>query len=80
MLWQIWTYCHYVFSVISINKMNVFVNGYVWRSVNILMLIWADVFIYQTKVMNEEKSQLNSLQYSWIANSTDGDTALCQNM
>jgi len=44
------------------------------------MLVNADVFIYQNKVINEGKCHLNSLWNSWIANSCDGDTALCQNM
>jgi len=61
MLYDIWIYSHNESSVISINKMNVFVNGYVWWSVNILMLIWAYVFIYQNDFINEEKCHLSSL-------------------
>ena len=44
------------------------------------MLILADVFVYQNKVTNEGKPHLNSLYLSWIVNSCDGDTELCQNM
>jgi len=44
------------------------------------MLIKTDVFIYQNKVINEGKHHLNSLYHSWIADSCDGDTALCQNL
>jgi hypothetical protein len=44
------------------------------------MLISADVLIYQNKIINEGKRHLNSLYRSWIANSCDGDTALCRNM
>jgi hypothetical protein len=44
------------------------------------MLIWADMFVYGNKIINEEKCHFNSLYHSWIVNSCDGDTALCQNM
>ena len=44
------------------------------------MLIWADVFIYWNKIINEGKHQLNSLYWSWIANSCDGDTALWEHV
>jgi len=44
------------------------------------MLIWADVFINQNKIINEVKHPQNSLYHSWIANNCDGDTALCHNM
>ena len=41
-------------------------------------MLKTDVFIYQTKAINEGKCQLNSLYQSWIANSCDGDTALLE--
>ena len=44
------------------------------------MLIWADVLIYQNKIINEGKRNHNSPYRSWIANSCGGDTAPCQNM
>jgi len=42
------------------------------------MLIWAEVFIYQNKIISEGKHHLNCLYRSWIANSCDGDTALSE--
>ena len=42
------------------------------------MLICAEVFIYQNKIISEGKHHLNSLYHSWIANSYDGDTALSE--
>ena len=47
--------------------------------INILMLIKTDVYIHQHTVIREGKCHLNSVFHSWIANSCDGDTALCQN-
>jgi hypothetical protein len=44
------------------------------------MLIKTDVFIYQNKVINEGKHHPHSLYCSWIANSCEDDTALCENM
>jgi hypothetical protein len=53
---------------------------YMSLNINIILLISADMFIYQNKIINEAKRHLNSLYCSWIANSCDGDTALCENM
>ena len=43
------------------------------------MLISAHVFIYQNMTINEGKHHHNIQYRSWIVNSCDGDTALCQN-
>jgi len=37
------------------------------------------VIIYKDKIINEGKCHLNRLYNGWIANSCDGDTAVCQN-
>ena len=44
------------------------------------MLILADVFIFQSEIVNEGKHRLNHLYHSWIANSCDGDTALSEHV
>ena len=44
------------------------------------MLILADVFIFQSEIVNEGKHHLNHLYHSWIANSCDGDTALSEHV
>ena len=44
------------------------------------MLIWAEVFIYQNKIINKGKHHVNSLYRSWIVSTCDGDTALSENV
>jgi len=44
------------------------------------MLISADVFICQNKIINDGKRHLNRPYRSWIGNSCDGDTAVSKHV